>query len=127
MNGAQSNSSSLVCTVCNNLLILMGEDISSTLVGYARGECGAPHDDNRATRVAWCQAGHPTRLSIQRTCENCNWRGKDGCHCHEGLKLDTWPKLPVGRPPLHVEAKSAVTHSCLSGVPRGQWRTAQTS
>lgn len=107
----------LACSVCGDPLALMGEDVSCTLVGYVRGECGLPHDDNCITRSAWCRSGHRTSLSIRRTCEGCDWRGKECCSCHAGVKLDAWPNLPIGRPPMLIEAKSAVSKALAVACP----------
>lgn len=106
----------LTCAVCGDPLISMGDDVRRTLVGYARGECGSPHDDNCVTRSAWCRAGHRTTISIRRSCESCSWRGKDRCrpYCHDGLKLDAWPGLPVGQAPVLTEARSAISGTLVA-------------
>jgi hypothetical protein len=114
----QPNSSGLTCSVCDDPLVLMDGDISRTLVGYPRGECGLSHDDNCTTRVAWCQQGHRTSLSIRRVCKGCDWQGRLSCHyCHNGRKLDAWPDLPIGRPPVSIEALSAVSKALEVACP----------
>jgi len=107
----------LLCATCNAPLVSMGDDVSSTLVGYVRGACGGPHNDNCLTRSAWCRAGHQTVIALRRTCEGCDWRGKESCDCHQGRKLDAWPALPVGLPPTVVEAKSAVMPALVVACP----------
>lgn len=117
MTAIQPNSDNLTCSTCGDPLVTLSEDISRTLVGGWRGECGFSHDDNCISRIAWCQAGHPTLLSIRRACEGCDWRGRENCRCHDGLKLDAWPRLPIGRPPMLIEAKSAVSKALVVACP----------
>ena len=87
-----------VCKTCDDPLVAMGEDIAETTVGYSRGPCGAPHDDNCITRVAWCARLHRTTISIVRRCTACDWTGKRHCDVCGTDKLDAWPELPIGKP-----------------------------
>lgn len=65
-----------------------------TTVGYIHFN-DHRHDDNCVNSTFTCAAGHKTKLSLRRTCPipGCEWRGKPTCFCHEGEKVDRWPKI----------------------------------
>ena len=63
----------------------------STCVGYFYPE-GHNHDDNCRIRTYTCKNNHVIRLSKRNRCPSCSWVGKEECFCHEGSKLDEWPK-----------------------------------
>jgi hypothetical protein len=81
---------------CGKPLIEMSRNVMSTLLGYF-DLGGHHHDDNCQSRQAVCEDGHRTKLSVRRTCatEGCEWRGKEKCFCHPGVKLDAWPDIPA--------------------------------
>lgn len=106
------------CKECSQPLVELGYDVSSTLVGCGGPKpCGFEHDRNCVNRVAWCAQGHVNRISLRRRCNDqeperswaltanrtfdadtkpgCDWQGSDTCFCHEGVKVDAWPNLPV--------------------------------
>ena len=88
----------LTCKVCGEPLVAMGRDVERTLVGYQIGPCGAAHDDNCLTRIAWCARLHAQSISIVRRCSACDWTGRHRCDVCGTDKLDAWPKLPIGKP-----------------------------
>ena len=67
-----------------------------TLVGYSRHidskGISHLHDDNCQKRYYQCSCGTKWIESIRRTCsnKNCNWKGKESCPCHKGMKVDKW-------------------------------------
>lgn len=69
---------------------------STTLVGYY-SEDGHDHDDNCLKRVYICADEHRTLLSIMRTCDRCDWTGKERCFCHPGDKVVEWPDTMYGQ------------------------------
>ncbi len=69
---------------------------STTLVGYY-SEDGHDHDDNCLKRVYICADEHRTLVSLQRSCDACDWKGKERCFCHEGDKVTMWPDSTYGQ------------------------------
>jgi hypothetical protein len=98
----------LVCNECSQLMIPSGE-ISETLVGYPSPP-GHDHDDNCECQIYTCPNGHRRKISKRRRCQKCEWVGKESCFCHDGLKVDEWPKYPVS-PKEDGKADLALDHS----------------
>lgn len=80
----------LQCNECNAPMV-PGGSISQTLVGYLSPP-GHYHDDNCMLQIYRCPNGHFRKISKRRRCQKCDWVGKESCFCHDGLKLDEWPK-----------------------------------
>jgi len=59
-----------------------------TLVGYWG------HDDNCLSREYVCPCGHRWVESLLRSCDRCDWTGKDECFCHGGQKVTRWSDEP---------------------------------
>lgn len=104
----------MICHECSQPLIELGYDVEATLVGCFQNHlCGAEHDKNCVGRVAWCAAGHMSRIGLRRRCNDkepqrswgrdvgdttpkCDWRGKEACSiCRADVMVDEWPDLPV--------------------------------
>jgi len=81
-----------VCRECGEPFIDRGRNTYETSVGYF-SPADHDHNDNCVVRVYLCVRGHITKISIRRTCPSCNWKGKEKCFCHEGLKVDAWPEI----------------------------------
>lgn len=82
----------LVCNECGQLMTPSGE-IGKTLVGYSSPP-EHDHDDNCECQIYICPSGHRRKISKRRRCPKCEWVGKESCFCHDGLKVDEWPKPP---------------------------------
>ena len=63
----------------------------TTLVGFSSPP-GHRHDDNCTTRIYSCENQHGLKISIRQRCPVCDWVGKEICGCHDGKKVDEWPK-----------------------------------
>ena len=85
------------CPECGGCMLSRGT--SSTLVGYESFEEGHDHDDNCRKRLYYCEeCDYEMVISKRNRCPHpdCDWVGKDECFCHEGKKVDEWPKPHKG-------------------------------
>jgi hypothetical protein len=73
------------CAECGDPLVRHTEE-TETCMGYFSPP-GHDHDDNRLSRTYRCGAGHPTMVTLIRSCPACEWRGRT-----EG-RVDEWPAL----------------------------------
>jgi len=74
------------------------EELGETCGGYMTPEGNGDgrehdHNDNCLARDYICGNGHRTLLCLRRSCPNCLWRGKTHCECHQGAKVEQWPRL----------------------------------
>ena len=69
-----------------------------TLVGYEIFDKDGKehhHNDNCLKRYYHCpKCAHMWIESIVRSCEHCDWKGKDKCFCHAGMKVAAWTDPP---------------------------------
>lgn len=74
---------------CGRPLVRHTEE-TETCMGYLSPP-GHDHNDNRMSRTYRCAEGHPTTVTLIRSCPVCEWRGEtDG-------RVDEWPAPPPGR------------------------------
>ena len=71
----------------------------TTLVGYCSPP-GHDHDDNCQGRYYVCPNGHVAKVYKRNICpaDNCDWKGKLTCFCHDGDKIEEWPDAPFKGP-----------------------------
>ena len=79
----------MTCEHCGNPMLWDG-GTCTTLVGFANGDCGKPHDNNCKSRCYKCPDGHTKIVWKQPSCA-CGWRGNLTCFCHPGEKVSEWP------------------------------------
>lgn len=79
------------CELCGAKLFSTGI-CSETLVGYSSPD-GHMHDDNCLSMLYRCKNGHVKKIYKRRTCpvSGCDWKGKQTCWCHAGIKVAEWP------------------------------------
>lgn len=82
----------LVCNKCGQPMTPSGE-IGQTIVAFSSPP-GHDHNDNCENQTYTCSSGHRRIISKRRRCHSCEWVGKESCFCHDGLKVDEWPKSP---------------------------------
>jgi len=78
-----------ICPECGEPMVTNGT--GQTLVGYFSPP-GHKHDDNCRSRTYMCANKHARRVSKQNSCPACDWKGVSTCFCHDGVKLESWPK-----------------------------------
>jgi hypothetical protein len=78
----------LPCGTCDEEAEKLGS-WSMTLVG-SFSPPGHDHDDNCVQCAFQCKNGHKMEVSLRRYCpaEECDWKGRTKCFCHEGEKLE---------------------------------------
>jgi hypothetical protein len=77
-----------ICPKCGEKMKHSGT--IETLVRYYSPK-GHDHDDNCRKRTYFCENEHYITVSKRNTCSACDWKGKEKCFCHEGIKLNSWP------------------------------------
>lgn len=82
----------LLCPHCNRKTT-SGGDEEMTLAAFYSEE-GHDHDDNCLLRQYHCDMGHTVLVGLRRRCntKDCEWVGKAECGCHDGFKVNEWPK-----------------------------------
>lgn len=84
----------LHCNECGQPMSRSNVGVEHT-VGYISPD-GHNHDDNCTCMTYTCPRGHRLTISIRKRCstDGCKWTGKKYCDCHDGPKLEAWPKNP---------------------------------
>lgn len=94
------------------------DDFCVTLVGYLSLP-DHDHDDNCASVTYRCENNHTETVNIRRVCPNpsCDWKGRETCFCHQGIKAEGYPRPPSWDEPGDIPYTVTCEGSCRKLLP----------